>query len=151
MLLSPLMPATAAGARALLGAEAARHPYAARPLELLDAAAAGSAEYRVDVAGEGDRARGVVVWGLVAGASGAGMVYGVCVDAAARRRGIGRRLLAHALAGLRAEGARTTFAEVPDDTAVADLLALLAAAGFREEARVADFYRDGVALLILRR
>ena len=151
MLISSLTPATAAGARALLAAEAARHPYAARPLELLDAAAAGSAEYRVDVASAGDRPRGVVVWGLVAGASGAGMVYGVCVDAAARRRGIGGRLLAHALAGLRAGGARTTFAEVPDDTAVAGLLALLAAAGFREEARVADFYRDGVALLILRR
>jgi ribosomal protein S18 acetylase RimI-like enzyme len=64
---------------------------------------------------------------------------------------VGRRLVALARERLRAEGARATFAEVPDDAgAVGDVLGLLAAMGFREEGRVADFYRDAVALLILR-
>lgn len=149
--LAPLTPATLAAARALLAAEGWRHGYAERPLELLEAVAEGSAEYRVDVATDGDRVLGVVVSGLVAGASGAGVLYGVGVDAAARRRGVGRRLVALARERLRAEGARATFAEVPDDAgAVGDVLGLLAAMGFREEGRVADFYRDAVALLILR-
>ena len=152
MRLQPLAAVTLPAARALFAAELARHPYAERPLELLDAVAAGSAEYRADVMLDGDRVAGAVAYGLVAGASGAGAVYGVCATPTVRRRGMGARLVAHALGELRTLGARRAFAEVPDDpAALGDVLGLMRAAGFAEEARVPDLVRDGVAMLILRR
>jgi hypothetical protein len=65
---------------------------------------------------------------------------------------MGARLVAHALGELRTLGARRAFAEVPDDpAALGDVLGLMRAAGFAEEARVPDLVRDGVAMLILRR
>ena len=42
------------------------------------------------------------------------------------------------------------LAEMPDDPALGTVLALLREHGFREEARVPDFYREGVALTFLR-
>lgn len=152
MRLQPLSPAALPAARALFEAELARQPYAARPLELLDAAAAGSAEYQVDVALDRDGVAGAVAYGLVAGASGAGALYGVCVAPVARRRGTGAELVARALDALHTRGARRAFAEVPDDpAALGDVLGLLRSVGFAEEARVPDLVRDGVALLILGR
>jgi hypothetical protein len=50
----------------------------------------------------------------------------------------------------RAAGARYLLAEMPDDPALGTVLALLRDHGFREEARVPDFYREGVALTFLR-
>ena len=50
----------------------------------------------------------------------------------------------------RAFGARYVLAEMPDDPALGTVLALLREHGFREEARVPDFYREGVALTFLR-
>jgi ribosomal protein S18 acetylase RimI-like enzyme len=150
--LHPLTPATLPDARALFAAEAARQPYAARPLELLDAVAGGSSEYRAAAAVDGGRVAGAVVSGLVAGATGAGALYGVCVAPAARRRGTGARLVAHALGELRALGARRAFAELPDDAAaLGDVLGLLRAAGFAAAARAPDLVPDAVALLILAR
>ena len=139
-------------ARALLAAESARHAYAERALEVLDAAVRGSAEYRVVVAESGGTPVGVLVYGTTAGAVGAGALYGIAVAERWRRRGTGAELVRHGAEALRAGGARFALAEVPDDeSAVGDVLGLLAAAGFREESRVPDFYRDGVALLFLRR
>ena len=47
-------------------------------------------------------------------------------------------------------GARFLLAEMPDDPARGTVFALLREHGFREEARVPDFYREGVALTFLR-
>jgi len=47
-------------------------------------------------------------------------------------------------------GARFLLAEMPDDPALGTVFALLREHGFREEARVPDFYREGVALTFLR-
>lgn len=139
-------------ARAILAAESTRHPYADRALELLDAAAASGTEYHAAVAAHDGDAVGVVVYGMTAGASGAGALYGIAVAAAWRRRGVGSALVRHATDDLRALGARFVLAEVPEDPlALGDVLAFLAAAGFRAEARVADFYRDGVGVAFMRR
>jgi hypothetical protein len=51
----------------------------------------------------------------------------------------------------RDSGARFLLAEVPDDPAMGAILTLLESHGFVEEARVPDFYRDGVALRFLER
>jgi hypothetical protein len=47
-------------------------------------------------------------------------------------------------------GARYLLAEMPDDPALGTVLALLRDHGFEEEARVPDFFREGVALSFLR-
>jgi len=139
-------------AHAVLAAETARHPYAERALELLEAAAARGTEYHAAVAAHDGDAVGVVVYGMTAGASGAGALYGIAVVEAWRRRGVGSALVRHAADDLRALGARFVLAEVPEDPlALSAVLALLATAGFRAEARVADFYRDGVGMVFMRR
>jgi ribosomal protein S18 acetylase RimI-like enzyme len=141
-----------AAARALFAAESTRHQYAERVAELMTAAANGSAEYQVAVAADPDgELVGAIVYGLTAGAAGAGALYGVAVTPPRRRTGAGRSLVRHAARELRARGARFALAELPDDPAMHDVLALLAADGFVEEARVADFYRDGVAQAFMRR
>jgi hypothetical protein len=50
----------------------------------------------------------------------------------------------------RTAGARYMLAELPDDPALGSVLTLLREHGFHEEARVPDFFRDGVALTFLR-
>jgi ribosomal protein S18 acetylase RimI-like enzyme len=94
----------------------------------------------------------LIVFGTFAGAAGAGRLHLVAVDERARGRGLGAALLAAASDVLRAEGARFLLAEVADDPPVlGDYWAFLAEQGFREESRVEDLVRDGVALAFLRR
>ena len=47
-------------------------------------------------------------------------------------------------------GVRVIFAEVPADPCVMRYRALLIAYGFMEEARIDDYYRDGVHQIISR-
>jgi hypothetical protein len=47
------------------------------------------------------------------------------------------------------QGARLVVAEIPDDSRLANYRAVLATSGLAGVARVDDYYRDGVALLIL--
>ena len=63
------------------------------------------------------------------------------------RRG---RLVDAVAEAARADGARFVVAELPDDPAIGAVLALLRGHGFREEAHVPDYFRDGVALSVLR-
>ena len=140
--------------RALFEIEGARHHYAARPIELLEAAAAAGGdegEYRVLVADDGGSVRGAVVYGMVAVAVGTGMLHGVVVAREWRSRGTGRALADAACAALAASGARVVIAELPDDAALSDVHALLSRAGFIEEARAPDIVRDGVAIVFRRR
>ena len=154
-LIRSLEPADLPAARALLDAEALRHPYATRPRELLEAAAAQigerDAEYRALVATEGSTVTGVVLFGLVAGAVGTGTLFGGTVGTRWRHSGTGRALVAAAVAALDASGARVVIVELPDDAPLRDARALLTSAGFVEEARVPDLVRDGVAVSFLRR
>ena len=68
-------------------------------------------------------------------------LYSIAVDAGARRRGIGRRLLADAEAGARRAGARGMTLEVRADNAAA--AALYARAGYRPVKRLRAYYDDG--------
>jgi ribosomal protein S18 acetylase RimI-like enzyme len=138
--------------RALVLAAVEGTPYAPRQLEMLDEALAGTgAECRALVAARDGELVGVALFGEVAGTRGAAKVHLVAVTAGARLLGIGARLVDAAVAELAAAGARLAIAEVPDDPRVAAGRALLVGAGFREESRVADFYADGVALVVMRR
>jgi ribosomal protein S18 acetylase RimI-like enzyme len=103
------------------------------------------------VAVQGVEVAGLVLYGLVPGSDGAGKLHLVVVTASARLRGVGVQLCDAAAAALASAGARFILAEVADDPRIAAGRALLARAAFHEEARVDDFFADGVALLQLRR
>lgn len=155
MNLRPLTADDLAAARAILAVEAARHRYSARPIEILEAAAArastGDGEYRAVVAvDDAGSVAGLALYGLVAGTVGGGALYGLAVAEGARRRGVGRALVERACAELAALGARLAVAELPADPALGSALrALLESAGFAERSRVPDLVRDGVALAFL--
>lgn len=98
------------------------------------------------------RLEGVIVFGFFGGANGAGRVQLAVTDASARRTRVGTALMEQALTLLRADGARFVLAELPDDPRVLrNARAFLESSSFREESRVEDYYRLGVALSFMRR
>ena len=68
-------------------------------------------------------------------------ILDIAVDPAARRNGLGARLLAAALAAAATRGARRCFLEVRASNAGAQ--AFYRAAGFVEDGRRKDYYRSG--------
>lgn len=111
----------------------------------------GTDEYRAIGAHQRTMLIGFVVLGETAGALGAGRIYFVAVHATTRRRGVATALIEAACADLQARGARLAVIELPEEPGLAAGLALARCTGFREEARVSDYARDGVGLLLLRR
>ena len=94
---------------------------------------------------------GCVLFGEVAGAIGTGRLHYVAVSADARRSGVGTMLCEASIAELFARGVRSIVAELPDDADWTAGRALLERCGLAVVARVADYYRDAVDLLILER
>ena len=92
-----------------------------------------------------------MIHGTVAGAEGAGRLQLVVTAAAFRRAGIATQLVEAAVADLRDAGVRFTMVEIPDDPLLAPAISLLERCRFRIDARVPDFYRDGVDLAVFRR
>lgn len=127
-------------------------PFADGATETLrQALATTTAEARMMVAERDGAVVGVGVFGAIAGTVGTAKLHLLGVEADTRRRGIGAALLSAIAHALRGEGAHLLLAEIPDDPSLGAYRDLLRAAGFVEESRVPDFYRDGVALLFLRR
>ena len=126
--------------------------HTARATELFARALAATDECRGQVALADDGSvAGVVLSGYVAGASGTGALLWVAVQPRLRRRGIGRDLVARTLGDLDLGGVRLVVAELAGDAGSGPIAALLAASGFEREGAIADFYRDGVPLVIWRR
>ena len=127
--------------------------YQTGALDALQAAVrAPSAEGRAFASMAGDDVEGVVVFGIFGGASGAGRLHFVAVENGARRAGVARALVSAAIESLAESHARFVLAELPDDPReLGGSRELLEALGFREESRVGDFYRDGIALAFMRR
>ena len=92
---------------------------------------------------------GFALWRMVAGTVGTAELLAVLVEPPVRWRDVGGALVGAVLDTPRRRGARLLVAELADDPALAPMHDLLAACGFREEARVADLVRDGVDLVIL--
>ena len=110
-----------------------------------------SDEYRAIVARDGRTVVGIIVFGEVAGALGAGRIYLVAVDGGARRRGIASALVDAACQELSQRQARFAMIELPAHARLTNVRRLIERAGFREEGRMDDYVRDGVPLLFLRR
>lgn len=136
----------------LAGEVIAGSPYADMMLPALESAlGGGTREARAVVAVTGGERLGMVVFGEVAGTSGTARLHLVAVAPKARRTGVARALMDAAAAELARDGGRALMAELPDDPGLAAARECLLHSGFDEDARVPDFYRDGVALVILRR
>jgi ribosomal protein S18 acetylase RimI-like enzyme len=128
-------------------------PYLAGALDALrSAVSAPGADGRALASMREERLEGVMVFGFFAGAHGAGRVQLAVTDAWARRTHAGTALMEEATTMLRADDARFVLAELPDDPrALRGARAFLETSSFREEGRVEDFYRSGVALSFMRR
>ena len=136
----------------LLQHDVAGTPYAAVVEYFLRLASeGGERESRALVAERGGDIVGFALFGEVAGAVRTGRMHFVSVTASARLHAIGIGLCEAAVADLVSTGARLVIAEVPDEPLLSPGRALLARCGFSETARVADYYRDGVDLIILQR
>jgi ribosomal protein S18 acetylase RimI-like enzyme len=110
-----------------------------------------SDESRVIVAEDDRNIIGFVLYGEVAGALGTGRVHFINVTITSRHNSIGRRLCEAATTDLTSRGARLVLVELPDDASSIPGRGLLARCGFVETARVADYYRDGVDLIVFHR
>jgi GNAT superfamily N-acetyltransferase len=119
----------------------------------LDSAGAGrdNPECGGLVAVVGDRLAGVAIYGEVAGAIGAGKMHGMAVAPDSQRHGIARTLIDALVAELARRGARFVLVEFPDAPELSVGRALLLQCKFIEEARLPNFFVDGVALSFLRR
>jgi hypothetical protein len=127
-------------------------PYVDRVVEVLDQAARGGApEAQALIIERDGTIAGLVLFGFVAGTRGAARVHALVLNRGVDADDVGARLLGAAVSALASSGARLVVAELPDDPALGPVPGVLARNGFREEARVPDFYRDGVALSLLRR
>ena len=148
----PLESGDRSAAQELAAAELLQSPYGELPTSALATALGGqSVEARGLVSVADGEVTGLVVFGVVAGAVGTGRLHLVAVSAAARLRGVASALISAAFDRLRSEGVRVVFSEMPDDPGFAPARALLLRERFVEEDRVEDFFRDGVALILLRR
>ncbi|MEO5589206.1 MAG: GNAT family N-acetyltransferase [Gemmatimonadaceae bacterium] len=139
------------GSLALLAWERQKNPWLDTAPDLLRAAMKRQPEgCRACVAERDGELVGFGLYEVVAGTVGAAMIRSLLVAPRSRRAGIGLRLLEYCVADLAARRARVIFAEVPGDTHVGRYRALLLSYGFFEEARIENFYQDGIPQIISR-
>jgi len=147
----PLLPEDTQGTRVLLMGALGVTPYIDRALEVLERAErGGDPEHRGMVVARDGTVAGLVLFGLIAGTSHAARLHTAVIAPGVQTDDVGGRLMRSVEDAARTAGAQFMLAEMPDDPAIGHILTLLREQGFREEARVPDFFREGVALTFLR-
>jgi ribosomal protein S18 acetylase RimI-like enzyme len=147
----PLLPEDTQGTRVLLMGALGVTPYIDRALEVLALAERGSdPEHRALVIARDGTVAGLALFGSIAGTIGGARFHTAALAPGVGADDVGLRLMRAMADAARESGGRYLLAEMPDDPALGTVLALLREHGFREEARVPDFYREGVALAFLR-
>jgi len=127
-------------------------PYIDRALEVLELAERGNdPEHRALVIARDGTVAALALFGTIAGTAHGARVHTAVLAPGVEIEDVGVRLLDAVASAVRGLGADFLLAELPDDPALGTTLALLRQHGFRDEARVPDFFRDGVALTFLRR
>lgn len=147
----PLQPGDSEAVRSLLWAAVGVTPYVDRLAELLSAAEHGDPESRALVVERDGTVAALAMYGPVAGAIGTWHLSTAIVAPSVELREVGRAIVESVASHARDAGGRLLVAELPADPAIGRTLILLRANGFRQEGRIPDFFRDGVALLFLRR
>ncbi|HEY2376495.1 MAG TPA: hypothetical protein VGH98_11025 [Gemmatimonadaceae bacterium] len=149
-----LSPDDHVAARVLLMGALGVTPYIDRAMEVLQLAERGSGhdeEHRALVIERDGTVAALALFGAVVGAVGVRKLHLAVLAPSVSADDVGQRIVRAVLDEARGEGARLVVAELPDDPAMGQVRALLFSEGFEEEARVPDFYREGVALTLLRR
>lgn len=126
-------------------------PYVDRTLDLVAAAERGDPEVRALVIARDGTVAALALFGPVAGTSGAWHLHMLLTAAGVAVKEVGGALLDAALEEVRATDGRFLLAELPADPVIGSSLTLLRSKAFRQVGRIPDFYREGVALLFLRR
>ncbi|HEX2722666.1 MAG TPA: GNAT family N-acetyltransferase [Gemmatimonadaceae bacterium] len=139
-----------AAAFTLAARERDENPWIDRVPDILRNAVDGDGEYSACIATQDGEIVGLGAFGMVAGTVGTAIVHGVIVASHCRREGVGQKILLYIATELSKAGARVIFAEVPGDPCMMRYRALLLAYGFIEEARIEDYYRDGIPQIISR-
>ena len=146
-----LLTEDAQGTRILLMGALGVTPYIDRALEVLEFAERGNdPEHRAMVIARDGTVAGLALFGKIAGTAGGARLHTAVLAPGVLADDVGGRLMRAVSDAARSSGARFLLAEMPDDPALGAVLALLREHGFREEARVPDFYREGVALTFWR-
>ncbi|HYC52973.1 MAG TPA: GNAT family N-acetyltransferase [Gemmatimonadaceae bacterium] len=125
-------------------------PYVDRVLELADASDGSDREHHGLLMERDGTAAALALFGPVAGADRLWHLGMFLVAPRVDVREIGGALLDAVVSFVRDRHARVLMAELPADPVIGSSLSLLRGKGFKQEARIPDFYRDGVALLFLR-
>jgi hypothetical protein len=140
----------AAGAHQLLIQRLGVTPYLDRAIEILTLAERGDdPEHRAYVVARDKTVVALALFGSIAGTEAGFKLHALAIES--RETDVGERLIdAVATAVVESHG-RFIIAELADEPALATTISLLRANGFAEVGRIPDYYRDGVALTILRR
>jgi ribosomal protein S18 acetylase RimI-like enzyme len=147
----PLQSEDIQGTRVLLMGALGVTPYIDRALEVLGRAErGGDPEHRGMVVARDGTVAGLVLFGKIAGTMHAARLYTAVLAPGVETNDVGGRLMRSVEDAARRSGAQFILAEMPDDPAIGSVLGLLREQGFREEARIPDFFREGVALTFLR-
>lgn len=137
--------------RALIWGALGVTPYVDRVMELLSAAEHGDPESKALIIERDGTVASLALYGPIAGAEGVWRLSMLLVAPDVDLRDVGRAMVAAVLDVIEKRGARLLVAELPADAALGRTLSLLRASDFDQEARIPDFFREGVALLFLRR
>ena len=147
----PLQPEDSQATRVLLMGTLGITPYIDRALEVLEHAERGNdPEHRALVIARDGTVAALALFGTIAGTARGARVHTAVLAPGIEIEDVGMRLMDAVASAARGSGADFLLAELPDDPALGTTLALLRQHGFRDEARVPDFFRDGVALTFLR-
>jgi hypothetical protein len=143
-----LKPADAGAARARVSASFGGTPYEARILEQLEVAIGGNdneCRALVAIAQNSSTLSGVALAGTVAAAHGVVKLHALVGDDRTALLALARAVVD----GSARAGARMVVCEIADDAPFRVTVQVLRELGYAESGRIADFVRDGVALLIL--
>lgn len=147
----PLNPGDAESARALVRGALGLTRYRDRVLELLVEAERADGDTQALVVERDGTIAALALFGRVAGAVNVWIIRTILIAPRVDLREMGRAMVDGVIETIRLRGGRLLVAELPDDTAYGQTFSLLRANGFDQEGRIPDYFRDGVALLFLRR
>jgi ribosomal protein S18 acetylase RimI-like enzyme len=126
-------------------------PYVDRALELLKAAERDDPETKALIIERDGTVAALALFGPVSGAQDTWKLATFLISERVESPGVGRALLDAVVDVATRAGGRLLAAELPADPVLGRTLSLLRANGFKQDGKIPDYFRDGVALLFLRR